>query len=60
MVVVAERDVVLAGVAWICRLTVVLLELVLVDATVPQSEVKKFIQHRGFYSIDEWGLKADH
>ena len=38
-VVVAERDVVLAGVAWICRrLAVALLELELVDAPVPQSE----------------------
>ena len=38
-VVVVEGEVVLAGVAGICRrLAVALLELVLVDATVPQSE----------------------
>ena len=38
-VVVVEGEVVLAGVAWICRrLAVALLELELVDAPVPQSE----------------------
>ena len=48
-VVVVEREVVLAGVAGICRrLAVALLELVLVDATVPQREAADIMLHKEF------------
>ena len=57
-VVVLEHEVVLAGVAGICRsLAVALLELVLVDATVPQREAAAEEVVRGVSAQDLRGGK---